>query len=531
MWYVIFLGEYLSMVSPRVLELPANWRSNNIQKLYVNISRVHKFRGAVDEALEGLDPKFANVEYRTDILRFFSFLMNHNIGMYYGELFNETVISTPSHNAVRRKCLSGGISFITPVPLPYWIANEAFPNVFDLDLFKKNLGERALRFLLDAKLIKMKDFDRKTKSCRTFALSKQLMWWVIGKRDDDFTLDNTYAVLDEIYLPRRKQTRPLSLREMIEKGHKKGLHKPCVATYKIAPQKPLRTMLNEAYSVMCPLQVNIDKLVSSTKHVKHRMIVQSFITNLMKNGCNIISKLPLIVEYMPQYKVAGVGSRSFEINTGFQNLPNILKWDCLVSGYNYDLKSCQTEIVRAELVKIGYNPEIMDCLSNKNLSKIVDDPSIYKVIKFGFLFNIGVSLYDKSALFKAVMKSTKSYWKTYDILAQFKEQTAELKAALEHLVNTYLAKKVHNKAGDCVYNVNGAAFKLKQNKNGSNHTRSNKRRLLAHMIQGIESNVVHTFVAKNPQLKVVSLEHDGFVSLEPIGDTWDHPYLEIVLKH
>ncbi len=58
-----------------------------------------------------------------------------------------------------------------------------------------------------------------------------------------------------------------------------------------------------------------------------------------------------------------------------------------------------------------------------------------------------------------------------------------------------------------------------------------RRKLLSHMLQGLESRAVYQFVREHPGL-VCALEHDGFVSYTKIdqGD-WQHPFLTIVLKN
>lgn len=57
-----------------------------------------------------------------------------------------------------------------------------------------------------------------------------------------------------------------------------------------------------------------------------------------------------------------------------------------------------------------------------------------------------------------------------------------------------------------------------------------KRKLLAHIIQGLESRAVYDYVSSHNG--VCALEHDGFVSLYELSDDdWLHEYLEIVLKH
>ncbi|MBA5235473.1 hypothetical protein H2Y54_02740 [Pectobacterium aroidearum] len=55
-----------------------------------------------------------------------------------------------------------------------------------------------------------------------------------------------------------------------------------------------------------------------------------------------------------------------------------------------------------------------------------------------------------------------------------------------------------------------------------------RRRILSHMIQGVESKAVYEAILANPGV-CGSIEHDGMVSSKPIK--WEHPYLELVQKH
>ncbi|WON75841.1 hypothetical protein [Serratia sp. UGAL515B_01] len=57
-----------------------------------------------------------------------------------------------------------------------------------------------------------------------------------------------------------------------------------------------------------------------------------------------------------------------------------------------------------------------------------------------------------------------------------------------------------------------------------------RRKLLAHMLQGLESLAVYQFVRDHPGL-ICALEHDGFISYRLIDESWRHPYLKIVLKN
>ncbi|RRW67888.1 hypothetical protein EGJ48_19465 [Pantoea dispersa] len=59
-------------------------------------------------------------------------------------------------------------------------------------------------------------------------------------------------------------------------------------------------------------------------------------------------------------------------------------------------------------------------------------------------------------------------------------------------------------------------------------TESVRRRVLSHMIQGIESKAVYETILANPGV-CGSIEHDGLVTNCEI--TWNHPYLLIEKKH
>lgn len=55
-----------------------------------------------------------------------------------------------------------------------------------------------------------------------------------------------------------------------------------------------------------------------------------------------------------------------------------------------------------------------------------------------------------------------------------------------------------------------------------------RRKLLSHMLQGLESQAVYDYVTSHKG--GCALEHDGFVSCVEVTD-WGHPYLLIEVKH
>ncbi|WP_246020024.1 hypothetical protein [Limnobaculum zhutongyuii] len=98
----------------------------------------------------------------------------------------------------------------------------------------------------------------------------------------------------------------------------------------------------------------------------------------------------------------------------------------------------------------------------------------------------------------------------------------------------YLTTGTRNRYGLCVKNAVGQNFNCTYKKSGNGEKRQPqqmRRKLLAHMLQGLESQAVYDFVAK--QKGICALEHDGFVCRWKIDvdKDWRHPYLVIVLKN
>lgn len=106
-----------------------------------------------------------------------------------------------------------------------------------------------------------------------------------------------------------------------------------------------------------------------------------------------------------------------------------------------------------------------------------------------------------------------------------------LRRDLALLLDHYEGIALTNRYGKCVTNAVGQPFNITYKyvaarKRGKSDVM--RRKLLSHMLQGLESQTVYDYVASHKG--VCALEHDGFVSYEEVTDR-SHPYLLIERKH
>jgi len=101
------------------------------------------------------------------------------------------------------------------------------------------------------------------------------------------------------------------------------------------------------------------------------------------------------------------------------------------------------------------------------------------------------------------------------------------------LIDHYLSTGKRNRYGLCVRNAVGQNFNCTW-KNISLRkklqSQQMRRKLLSHILQGLESRAVYDYVALHTG--VCALEHDGFISLHELSrNAWQHPFLRIVMKN
>lgn len=264
------------------------------------------------------------------------------------------------------------------------------------------------------------------------------------------------------------------------------------------PDKAFRERVKQVYSQLEPLCINLDALRDYCN--QHPTSVNmgyyhNFISHLCYVGIEIISHKPLVVAYRQFYKTAKLGGRSFENGAGYQYLPRAMKEACLGKGYNYDIKGCQLEILRHELEQRGVPLKNLERLETAYISKklkISEDK--VKNFRFSAIFSVGsVSLAPKSSTRKYLNKAFGPA-EVERILKRWKKLMKPLKEDLNQLVEHYLTTGTRNRYGLCVKNAVGQSFNCTYKQSGKGkkwQPQQMHRKLLSHMLQGLESYAVY----------------------------------------
>ncbi|WP_447878696.1 hypothetical protein [Serratia fonticola] len=458
---------------------------------------------------------------------------------YYGDIarFLEHLIccATVSRNTRKKARFKGDKDWTYSVPLPAeTLGKPELPRVFKQP---KDLPHtRALELIEEAGLVKIIDYTHSGRKCREFAVSKRFLHSLFtGDRAKYLSRTDRISHLTNIFNKRKTYSFDELIGQAISRGCQAVKHQ---WSKRDIPNEPFRNLLKAVWGNVEPLHINLDALrqyVDTHHSTKNTMFYRSFLSHLAEVGVDLISDTPPVVAYRQSYKAAKIGGRSFEVGTGFQSLPSGMKWACLAKGYNYDIKGCQLEILRRELQSIGVSGRNLQLLDTEVICKKLGvKEALVKQFRYASVFNAGhVSLSFKSATVRLLRKAFGPS-KAKHILLRWREHLEPLKADLARLLDVYEATARTNRYGKCVTNAVGQTFNCtyKCVTTGTRRRRDvMRRKLLAHMLQGLESRAVYDFVREHPGL-VCALEHDGFVSYTKIDQgNWQHPFLTIVLKN
>lgn len=441
--------------------------------------------------------------------------------------------ATASRNTRKRARFRANKRWSCSVPFPYALGERVAPAVFrrSRDLPFK----RALEKLDESGLIRIVAHDATRHKCREFALSKPFLDALFpGERTAYLSRDDRYCYLTDIY---HKRQGPLTLEERLVQASQR----PPAVQHKVAkrsiPEPVFRERVKAVYGQLETLPINIDALMAYCN--EHPTSVNmgyfhNFISHLCSAGVEIINVRPLIVAYQQAYRTARLGGRSFEVGKGFQYLPKGMKWACLGQGYNYDIKSSQLEILRHELMRTGVSPKNLRRLETEYIMRKLEvNEEDVKSFRFGAVFSAGsVSLSLKSSVRKRLNKRLGKA-RAEKVLKRWKKLMNPLREDLKRLTDDYLASGTTNQYGCSVRNAVGQGFNCTWKDFSAKKAwqpMQMRRKLLAHMIQGLESRAVYDYVASHD--RVCALEHDGFVSLRKLAENdWNHPFLQIVLKN
>lgn len=405
-------------------------------------------------------------------------------------------------------------------PIPGELGKEKLRFVFEQT---RNLCcDRALELIKDAGIINIKSHSFEKHKCRYFALSKRYLKRWFGISPDEYKKrEDRY-----IYLSTGKRQRGnkiITEEQLIQKALS-HFDKPKHATREVT--RETQKYMRRVYPCMGGLRINLDKL-QAYEPVSEREALQKihFLQHLAERGCRMVSSVPLVVEYFPEYKLAERGTRSFEKNGGFQALKSAIKWS-IFEGYNYDIKSSQLTILQHELERYSIKCKRLHRITKKKVMSRFDiDEKAAKLLIYTLIYSLGEfrkhqdsrafhSLCDLYGYDLAVVKADE--WSSF---------VRPVKKALNRLVEYYIAEGVNCPGrGRSIRNAVRQTYLIESEK----ITSAVRRRVLSHMIQGIESKAVYETILQNPGV-CGSIEHDGLVSSREIS--WSHPYLKLKKKH
>jgi len=205
-----------------------------------------------------------------------------------------------------------------------------------------------------------------------------------------------------------------------------------------------------------------------------------------------------------------------------------MKWACLARGHNYDTKGCQLVILRQELIAIGVSAKCLEVLETGYVCLVLGiKPELVKQFRFAGIFSARfVTLLIKSGT-RRLLNRELGPDEAERVLEQWKRLLKPLRRDLALLLDHYEGTAKTNRYGKCVTNAVGQPFNITYKDVAAHKGRKSdvmRRKLLSHMLQGLESQAVYDHVACHKG--VCALGHDGFVSYEQVAG-WSHPYLII----
>jgi len=415
------------------------------------------------------------------------------------------------------------------VPVPFELGRAKLPGVF-----KKSgpTNERAMEALASAGIIKLTGYSNARRSCREYAISQRFLRKLFGNnREAYLSRQDRYHYLTDIFTKRKSY----SLDELIGIAIERGQHAKHKQSKRDIPNAAFRELVAGGWNNLEPLEINLDALLdyyNENPSKKNKIFIFNFLSRLAETGVDLVKESPLTVSYRQSYKTAYIGGRSFEIGTGFQSLPSGMKWACLARGHNYDIKGCQLEILRHELLSIGISAESLEVLETQYICRVLCvAEELVKQFRFSSVFNVGfVSLSLKSST-RRLLNRELGKAEAKRVLKRWKCLLEPLRDDLGLLLDHYESTAKTNRYGKCVTNAVGQPFNItwKDLKKGKRWKLDvMRRKLLSHMLQGLESRAVYDYAISHKG--VCALEHDGFISYEEVTD-WSHPYLLIEKKH
>lgn len=197
-----------------------------------------------------------------------------------------------------------------------------------------------------------------------------------------------------------------------------------------------------------------------------------------------------------------------------------------------DIKGCQLEILRHELLSIGIPAKSLEMLETQYICRVLRiAEELVKQFRFSSVFNAGFVTLSLKSSTRRLLNRELGKAEAKRVLKRWKHLLKPLRRDLALLLDHYEGTAKTNRYGKCVTNAVGQSFNITYKDVAARKRRKSdvmRRKLLSHMLQGLESRAVYDYVTGHKG--VCALEHDGFVSYEEVTD-WSHPYLLIEKKH
>lgn len=278
----------------------------------------------------------------------------------------------------------------------------------------------------------------------------------------------------------------------------------------------------------------------SRKSMRARVVLlHSNLMAFLSNDFTLVELDRLIIKYYPTYRVSKLGGRLFEESGGFQNLPRAIKQRSHCVGHNVDMQSSQLNILKMELQRhkipcrlLNETNSISDFADKFNLPK-----EITKVCFYGMMFSIGGTMRRSAVADSQAMKSIRSSLRkecrskamrrlakkgkirntdlevlttkfvdveSENVRERWERETQSIVVGLEALCESYISSARKSGDGFVLTNAVGARF------GWSGEVDSEvRKRVLSHMITGIETDILFTAIEENDVKRVYSFEHDG----------------------
>lgn len=441
------------------------------------------------------------------------------------------------------------------VPVPYTLGQKEIPLVFGgkndfaspyADPNKKKFT-RALDWLMENVFDVSPHFYGDNGQCRGYRIKEgifECMFEVRPRTVRDllmriryckphYTRENLFGkTIEELCIKRSKNTLKIPVHDL--SSFNRNTSREAIKRY-----RQILDRLTPNTISLRPILKEIAKYSHYSKRsVRYRVIaMQSNLLTFLSRDFQLVEKERLIIRYYPVYRAAGLGGRLFEEMGGFQNLSRSLKQQSHCVGHNVDIQSSQLNILKMEFARNKIPCRILNEM--RSVSDFADmfnlPKDVIKICFYGMMFSIGKSMtasaVSNSQAIKAIKKSIhascrKKAFKQFDgtvipyrelneitkkivdaecekIRVRWVEETQSIVSGLEALCEKYISSARKCGEGFVLTNCVGARYSWTE------VTTDVRKKILSHMITGIETDILFTAIEENNVKEVYSFEHDG----------------------